>query len=58
MKKLYIDDGKESSALQKDFIEMSDDSSNYSKTNTFLSLSLGSIVTLIWSGLFRIIKDR
>ena len=46
LKKMYIDDEKESSALQKNFMEMSDNSLHYSKTNTNFNLSLGSNVTL------------
>ena len=41
-KKMYIDDAKQSSAPQKGFMEISDDSLNYSKINTIFNLSLGS----------------
>ena len=54
---MYIDDEKASSAFQKGFMEMSDDSTNYSKTNTNFNLFLGSNVTLTWSGLLTILKN-
>ena len=57
-KKIYIDDRKESYAIQKDFMEMSNDSTNYSKTNTIFNLFLGSNATLTCSGLFIILKNR
>ena len=55
---MYIDNEKESSAFPKAFMEMSDDSTNYSKTNTNFNLFLGHNVTLTWSGLFTILKNR
>ena len=38
---MYTDNAKQSSALQKGVMEMSDNSSNYSKTNTNFNWSLG-----------------
>ena len=35
---MYIDDEKESSAHQKGFMEMFDDTTNYSKTNSDFNL--------------------
>ena len=55
---MNIDNGIQSSALQKTFMEMSDNYSNYSKLNTNFDLSLGSNATLTWSGLFTILKNR
>ena len=57
-KKMYIDNEKQSSAFQKAFMEISDDTTHYSKTNTNYNLHLGSNVTLTWSGLFTILKNR
>ena len=39
-------------------MEVSDDSTNYSKTNINFNLSLSSNVTLTWSGLFTILKNQ
>ena len=58
LEKMYIDNGKQSSALQKGFMEMSDNSTNYSITNTNFNLHLGSNITFTWSGLFTILKNR
>ena len=55
---MNIDNGIQSSALQKTFMEMSDNYSNYSKLNTNFDLSLGSNATLTWSGLFTILKNQ
>ena len=55
---MYIDEEKKSSAFLKGFMEISNDSSNHSKPNTNSNLFLGSNVTLTWSGLYTILKNR
>ena len=55
---MIIDVEKKSSAFQKGFMEMSENASNYSKTNTNFNLSLGNNVALTWLGLYTILRNR